>query len=131
MVGTGWAMRPKARAPASSRSISTGTVPAPVSSSMTPRCSGCARIHAVPSTGWPANRISASGLKIADTRSPARLRGKHERGLREADLLRERLHELALDLAGIREHGELVPSERGVREDVHDDVAQRRHDGPP
>jgi len=63
-VGTGCCIRPNTRAPDSSRSSSTGTIPMPVSSSITPRWSGCARTQAVPRTGWPANDISWRGLKI-------------------------------------------------------------------
>ena len=57
-------MRPKTIAPDSSRSSATGTIPARVSSSMMPRWSGAPSTNAVPSVGWPANRISVPGLKI-------------------------------------------------------------------
>ena len=57
-------MRPKAIPPRPSRSSTTGTVPTPVSSSITPRCSGSPSTKAVPSVGWPANGSSWSGVKI-------------------------------------------------------------------
>ena len=55
--------------------------------------------------------------------------GKHESRLGEADLERERLHRLTVDAAGVGEHRKLVAGERGVGEDVDDDVAERRHRG--
>jgi hypothetical protein len=68
-------------------------------------------------------------VEDADTRGSARLRRQHEGRLGEADLECECLHRLSVDAAGVREDGELVALERGVREDVDDDVAERRHRG--
>lgn len=44
----------------------------------------------------------------------------HERGLGEADLERDRLHHLRRQSWGVRDHTELVPGERRVREHVHE-----------
>ena len=58
---------------------------------------------------------------------PPVLGGKNERRLGEADLAGERLHRPGIQLARIREDGELVPGERTVGEDVDDDEAEGRH----
>ena len=47
-----------------SRSSSTGTTPAPVSSRTTIFDSGPPRTNAAPSVGWPANGSSTAGVKI-------------------------------------------------------------------
>ena len=52
-----------------------------------------------------------------------------EDGLRERHLLRERLHRGVVEVARVGEHGELVPLERRVGEDVCDDVAELAHTG--
>ena len=58
---------------------------------------------------------------------PAFPRRQHEDGLGEAELERQRLHRQLVEVAGVGEDGELVAGERGVREDVGDDVAERAH----
>ena len=68
-----------------------------------------------------------TGVEDPDPRLSALLRRKDERGLREADLERERLHEPHIELPCVGEHGELVAGERRVGEDIDDDVAQGRH----
>ena len=57
-------MRPKTMRPDSSRSSTTGTMPMPHSSSITPSCSGAASTNAAPSVGWPANGISPDSVKM-------------------------------------------------------------------
>ena len=62
-VGTGCSIQPKLiRAP--SRSSSTGTIPAPVSSRSTIACSGPPSTKAAPSVGCPAKGSSAAGVKM-------------------------------------------------------------------
>ena len=63
----------------------------------------------------------------ADAHVAALRRREHEDGLREAELERERLHRLRVEIAGVGEHGELVARERRVGEDVGDHVAERAH----
>ena len=62
-AGTGCSIQPK-RMSAPSRSSSTGTTPAPVSSRITAFWSGPPRTNAVPSVGCPAKGISAAGVKM-------------------------------------------------------------------
>ena len=83
-VGTGWVIRPKTIRPASSRSSSTGTMPLPVSSAITPSCSGAPSTNAVPRHGCPANGISLPRREDADTDGAAFARRQHEHGLGEA-----------------------------------------------
>src|SRR5215471_19013527 len=62
-----------------------------------------------------------------DSRVPVSARREHENRLREADLECKSLHGLRLELATVREHRELVSRQCPVREDVGEDVAERRH----
>src|SRR5437763_2636998 len=63
----------------------------------------------------------------ADLRVAAGLRRKHEGRLREVDLAGECLHRPIVEAARIGEDRELVPGERPVGKDVHDDAAERLH----
>ena len=58
-------------------------------------------------------------------------RRQHEDGLGEVRLLRERLHRQLVEIAGVREDGELVPGERHVGEDVAHHVAEAAHESKP
>ena len=87
------------RAP--SRSSVTGTTPEPVSSRISPSCSGAASTNADPSTGWPANGSSTAGVKMRIRACPPSAR-QHEDGLGERHLLRELLHRLVVDARGRR-----------------------------
>ena len=76
----------------------------------------------------PRERQLGRRREDADPRVTVRLGRQHEDGLREVHLARERLHRLVVDVARIREDGELVAGQRRVGEDVGDDVAQcQRH----
>ena len=65
--------------------------------------------------------------KDPDPDVAAALRRKDEDRFAEADLERERLHGLVVERAGIGEDRELVARERGVGEDIGDDVAITLH----
>ncbi len=62
-VGIGWSIQPK-RISGPSRSSSTGTTPAPVSSRSTIFWRGPPSTNAEPSVGCPANGSSAAGVKM-------------------------------------------------------------------
>ena len=57
------------------------------------------------------------------------LRRQDEDRLGEVHLARELLHRHRVEVARVREHGELVARQRHIGEDVADDVAERRHYG--
>ena len=64
----------------------------------------------------------------ADACVAARLGREHEHCLGQVHFAREVLHRRVIDLAPIREDGELVAGQRRVREDIRDDVTEReRH----
>ncbi len=67
------------------------------------------------------------GREDANARMPARLRREDENSLGEVHLLGQLLHRRVVDLAAVGEDGQLVALERGVCEDVYDDVAEGRH----
>src|SRR5581483_5685147 len=80
----------------------------------------------------PENRVPGEGQlerrrEDPDPHVPLGVGRVDEDGLREVDLAREQLQHLLRDLARVGEHGELVPRERHVGEDVGHDVAERRH----
>ena len=104
-----------------------GTLPRPVSSVITPSCSGAPSTNAVPSVGCPANGSSKVGVKIRIRDVAAALGREDEHRLAEADLERERLHRLVVQPARVGEDGELVSRQGRVGEDVGDDVAERLH----
>ena len=54
-------------------------------------------------------------------------RRQNEHGLREVHLARERLHRDRVEIARVGEDRQLVPCQRGVGEDVGDDVAEDAH----
>ena len=58
---------------------------------------------------------SRDRVEDSDASGASLLGGQHERRLREADLERERLHRLRVDLARVGEDGELISLERGCR----------------
>ena len=126
-VGIGCSIQPKTIA-APSRSSSTGTTPAPVSSRSTIFCSGPPSTNAAPSVGCPANGSSAAGVKIRIRTSASSACGGSTNTVSEKLIsLRERLHRQRVEIARVGEHRELVPRERRVGEDVGDDVAEAAH----
>ena len=57
----------------------------------------------------------------------AAFRREHERALGEIHLPRDRLHHRGIDAARFGKHGELVPLERVIGEDVEVEVTERGH----
>ena len=76
----------------------------------------------------PGERQLRLGCEDADANVAVSLGREHEDGLREVRLARQGLHPLVGEVARVREDGELVALERRVREDVHEDEAQARHE---
>ena len=119
--------RPSAPAASSSRRRSArtrpararpGRCPAPVSSAITPSCSGAPRTNAVPRHGCPANGSSLRGVKIRIRTVPPSRGGRTNTRFGEAELERQLLHRHLVEVASVREDGELVARERPVGEDV-------------
>jgi len=56
-----------------------------------------------------------------------RTRRQDEDRLGQVHLAREPLHRLVVDLAAVREDGELVAGQSNIGEDVGNDITQGRH----
>ena len=126
-VGTGCVIRPKTIRPDSSRSSSTGTMPLPVSSAITPSCSGAPRTNAVPRHGMPGERDLVCGVKMRIRTVPPSRGGSTKTVSEKPSSSASCLHRELVEVARVGEDGELVARERPVGEDVGDDVAKRTH----
>ena len=70
-----------------------------------------------------------NGREDADACVAPLLGREHEDRLGEVHLLRELLHRLVVDIASVREDGQLVAGQRSIREDVGHDVTEGSHAG--
>ena len=104
-------------------------LPTPVSSTITPSCSGAPEHE-----GGAEDRVAGEGqLEVRredpDPTVPPLSGGNTKTRFAQPQLERERLHRRLVELAGVGEDRELVPGEGRVGEDVGDDVAECAHGG--